>query len=1405
MALAGLSVVVVIALWVKGQGPGELGSVTGVLHSFGRLTALLASDLLLIQVLLMARVPFLEQAFGQDGLARSHRLVGFTSFTLMLGAHRADRPWATRRLDPGRHLGHPRRLRPQLPRDAARASPAPPPSPWSSSPRSGGARGGCATSRGTCCTSTPTSASASPCRTSSGPAPTSSCLAGRPVVLVDPVRRVRSARCWSSGSALPLVRARAAPAAWSSTGAPRGARRRLGHLSAGAACDRLPVARRAVLRLAVPRRPGLDPRPPVLAVRRPGRPRRCGSRRGHLGDGVGRLADAAAGQPGCWSRARTAGCHDGVRTGTEGRCSWRRASASPRCGRCSRSCRRPGDVILLYRVPAADAACSRDELAALAAARGAPRGLPCSARVPRPGQLAARAGRPPRRRRGAASPGARHRRADVYVCGAGGLDRRRPAPLPWTRRRACATRCTSNASPTDRRGGPHAQIVVALTGTVSVLVLLFSYHTSPSSRFAPSQAAVAARERAERHGRPAGVRAPFDGDPVETRSVSSRSASPSTDGRITDVDAVQCPTATAATRSSTPARCRSSRRGRRGAERRHRPRVGRHATCRATCSRSSRRSTRPAREPPGLGGAGRRGCPSASTCAGSEQVMGMPVSVHVRASAYPPSWSGSTRSSRPTAVDSDISRRRRRRAASPGGGEDPPAGRGRGPCAGSPPSGPAAPSPPGSPTRRGGAVRPDRAGQRLGRRPRGPRADRPAGHRVGRQCRRRRARRPTRPRRAGGCGRRAVADRRRGPAGPVADDGLVPLTTGARGDVRHRRTGCPPLRPRDGADGRPSGVDHRRGGHAALGRRLGDGALRRRRRCARSVLAQRSWRSDVRGLKLPPQLVGVGGRPVADEPPADVGRGPAVDQRPVGQQRHAGRVRRRRPPTTSPGRGASRAGDGQQRRRRPAPVPTTATWSGPAHGASADRERPAGEPRVLPRRPAPTGRAPPRRAVPVAGPTRSARRTPAARRPRPRPRTASALSVGSRGRAEQRLGVVGGVVEAAVRPSAKRASTTSSSSPAAREPARLAGGLVQREQPLGQVGVVLQHAGRLADHAVARGPGAAGRRPGAALEQDGRRAAAAAATQRRLVRAAPPGLGQRRDGQPVPGGDHLVVAGRLRPPRPGGEQPAPARRPTAPASSGSAGSCSVDEPCSKVPASVTAQQVGGPAPRRSRRAPRASWAGVQAYVRPSTPAASASRAEAKPPSACEVAQQELGGLAGDPPGQRRPGRPPQCSVDPQQQRVVVEHLLEVRHHPARVHRVAGEAAGQLVVHPAAGHRLAASPPPSPAHSASPVRAWWRSRNSSTIDGGNFGAPPKPPLAASNSGRSAAAAASSTAVVQRRAAAAASPARPAPRRSAAPAQHLVPARPPGLGDRVEQPAAAGAAGSRCRRRTARRPG
>ena len=84
VSLGWLVLLFVTALWVGNGGVQEMTSLTGVLTSTGRLTGLVASALLLIQVFLMARVPWVEQAWGQDELARTHRLVGFTSFTLML-------------------------------------------------------------------------------------------------------------------------------------------------------------------------------------------------------------------------------------------------------------------------------------------------------------------------------------------------------------------------------------------------------------------------------------------------------------------------------------------------------------------------------------------------------------------------------------------------------------------------------------------------------------------------------------------------------------------------------------------------------------------------------------------------------------------------------------------------------------------------------------------------------------------------------------------------------------------------------------------------------------------------------------------------------------------------------------------------------------------------------------------------------------------------------------------------------------------------------------------------------------------------------------------------------------------------------------------------------------------------
>jgi predicted ferric reductase len=87
-----LSLLLVTWWWVTGGGIGDLGGWATGLQSVGRITGLTSAVLLLAQVVLMARVPVLERAFGQDELARIHRLVGFTSFNLML-AHLVTITW----------------------------------------------------------------------------------------------------------------------------------------------------------------------------------------------------------------------------------------------------------------------------------------------------------------------------------------------------------------------------------------------------------------------------------------------------------------------------------------------------------------------------------------------------------------------------------------------------------------------------------------------------------------------------------------------------------------------------------------------------------------------------------------------------------------------------------------------------------------------------------------------------------------------------------------------------------------------------------------------------------------------------------------------------------------------------------------------------------------------------------------------------------------------------------------------------------------------------------------------------------------------------------------------------------------------------------------------------------------
>lgn len=71
-------------LWATGPGAADATASAGnAATALGRLCGLWAANLLLVQVLLMARIPVLERSFGRDVLVRRHRVVGIASFVLL--------------------------------------------------------------------------------------------------------------------------------------------------------------------------------------------------------------------------------------------------------------------------------------------------------------------------------------------------------------------------------------------------------------------------------------------------------------------------------------------------------------------------------------------------------------------------------------------------------------------------------------------------------------------------------------------------------------------------------------------------------------------------------------------------------------------------------------------------------------------------------------------------------------------------------------------------------------------------------------------------------------------------------------------------------------------------------------------------------------------------------------------------------------------------------------------------------------------------------------------------------------------------------------------------------------------------------------------------------------------------
>jgi predicted ferric reductase len=86
LALVLGNAVLIVAMWIRHGGLLELDTPAGIITATGQLTALLGTYLVLLQLLLMSRSPWLDQLFGMDRLAAAHRWVGFGAVWLV-GAH----------------------------------------------------------------------------------------------------------------------------------------------------------------------------------------------------------------------------------------------------------------------------------------------------------------------------------------------------------------------------------------------------------------------------------------------------------------------------------------------------------------------------------------------------------------------------------------------------------------------------------------------------------------------------------------------------------------------------------------------------------------------------------------------------------------------------------------------------------------------------------------------------------------------------------------------------------------------------------------------------------------------------------------------------------------------------------------------------------------------------------------------------------------------------------------------------------------------------------------------------------------------------------------------------------------------------------------------------------------------
>jgi predicted ferric reductase len=85
-AILGGNALLILGMWIRHGGINELATTSGIFTAAGEISALYGTYLVLIQLILMSRSPWLDQVFGQDRITDAHRWVGFGAIWL-LGCH----------------------------------------------------------------------------------------------------------------------------------------------------------------------------------------------------------------------------------------------------------------------------------------------------------------------------------------------------------------------------------------------------------------------------------------------------------------------------------------------------------------------------------------------------------------------------------------------------------------------------------------------------------------------------------------------------------------------------------------------------------------------------------------------------------------------------------------------------------------------------------------------------------------------------------------------------------------------------------------------------------------------------------------------------------------------------------------------------------------------------------------------------------------------------------------------------------------------------------------------------------------------------------------------------------------------------------------------------------------------